>query len=110
LSEKYKEVVIYLLRHKDLYKDELKKETEELFVELKALIVLRNTVMHSFWTMDENGQISRAKYKRHLKNDLNILEEKEVTLSSINNLPNDIIKFIKKFNAFKKKILSLVAE
>ncbi len=110
LSLKYKDVTIYLLRQNDLYKDELKKESEELFAELRSLIELRNTVIHSFWAIEENGQISRAKYKRHLSKDANILEDKAVNLDSIKSLPNDILALIKKISTFNKKVLTLIIE
>jgi hypothetical protein len=85
----------------------MKSELNILNEELMRLSGLRTTTIHSFWTIDENGELTRAKYKKDIK-DEKILEDKAITLQSINDLPDDIMKGVKKVGAFNKNIIKLL--
>jgi len=55
--------------------------------------------------------LKRAKYKRRIKDDPNILDNKDITVNSFNNFPSEILKLLKKLIIFNKKVIdSLVKE
>lgn len=86
----------------------MESEVNTINDELTRLSGRRTTVIHSFWTIDETGKLTRAKYKKDIGSDANILENKDVTMQSIVELPEDILKAVKKFGAFNKKIIKLL--
>jgi hypothetical protein len=107
LLSKYRKVVIYLLSLKNLYDTKMKSELNILNEELMSLSGRRTTVIHSFWTINDNGELTRAKYKKDIK-DEKILEDKNITLQSIYDLPDDIMKEVKKLSAFNRNIIKLL--
>lgn len=86
----------------------MESELNMLNEELRGLSGRRTTVIHSFWTISENGNLTRAKYKKDIGSDAKFLENKDITMQSINDLPEDILKGVKKLSAFKKKVIKLL--
>jgi hypothetical protein len=105
---KYRKVVIYLLSSKKLFDKKTENELNLFLEELKKLSGLRSTVIHSLWTINEKNTLRRAKYKKDISSDGKILEEKNITMQSINDLPEDILKGIKKLGAFNRNIIKLL--
>ncbi len=109
LLSKYRKVVIYLLSSKNLFDTKMESDLNILNEALKSISGRRNTVIHSFWTISEGGRLTRAKYKKDISSkDVSLLENKNLTMQSINELPNDILNCVKKLNSFNMNVVKLL--
>lgn len=109
LLSKYKKLVIYLLDSKALYDKKLKQEIKNLCDGLYDINERRNLIIHSLWLVDKQGKIKHAKYKRHIKEDPNILDSRELTWEIVKAFPDDITELMKKLLSFNKKIIKLLS-
>lgn len=113
LLSKYKKLVTYFLDEKGLYKKELKEEIKNLCKELKEINKSRNIVVHSMWFLDGERTLTRAKYKRYIAENPNILDIEIITeldWEIVKQMPSKIRALRGKLLSFNKKIIKFLGK
>ncbi len=108
LISKFKKLSIYKLDDRGLYSKEIKIKIKKMCSDLENISIERDKLVHSLWTVDKSGIISRLKYKKNINEHPSIVDEQTIDLQYLVDFNLKILEYFGKLNTLKDEIIKLL--